>query len=183
MSESLVIRHCSPTLAGMKTGSLFSCDCASKEELSESIRRLNCKLGKKGLRVIPVRVSDSRALIYVYRPRRLESDLSNPPVQELLSQRGYPCGQPNRCVVRLIEKLKAEPEFPHEIGLFLGYPIEDVQGFIENKSPCKYSGCWKVYGDEQSAKALFAKYHKCKEVYSARFHSGTSIEKLTVAGR
>ena len=30
MSEDLLIRHCSPTLAGIKTGNLFSCACASR---------------------------------------------------------------------------------------------------------------------------------------------------------
>ena len=45
--------------------------------------------------------------------------------------------------------------FPHEIGLFLGYPFEDVMGFIENKGEnylC--SGCWKVYSCEQDARVL-----------------------------
>lgn len=53
-------------------------------------------------------------------------------------------------------KLQSDPDFPHEIGLFLGYPAEDVKGFIENKAACsKCSGCWKVYGDEQAARILF----------------------------
>lgn len=53
-------------------------------------------------------------------------------------------------------KLQSAPDFPHEIGLFLGYPAEDVKGFIENKAACsKCSGCWKVYGDEQAARILF----------------------------
>ena len=33
MSEELVVRQCAPTLAGIKTGSLFSCPCDSPEEL------------------------------------------------------------------------------------------------------------------------------------------------------
>ena len=37
-------------------------------------------------------------------------------------------------------------QFPHEMGLLLGYPIEDVRGFIEhNGCGCLYSGYWKVY--------------------------------------
>lgn len=47
-------------------------------------------------------------------------------------------------------------DFPHEIGLFLGYPLEDVQGFIENRAEgYKCVGCWKVYGDEEYAKQEF----------------------------
>lgn len=59
----------------------------------------------------------------------------------------------------MIKKLREEPDFPHEIGLFLGYPLEDVKGFIENKADSsKCSGCWKVYGNEQKALKLFEKY-------------------------
>ena len=41
MSEELVIRHCAPTLAGMKTGSMFSCMFETKDEMRDTIRRLN----------------------------------------------------------------------------------------------------------------------------------------------
>lgn len=73
-------------------------------------------------------------------------------------------------------------EFPHEIGLFLGYPPEDVCGFIENRAGgYKCVGEWKVYGDADKAKEIFAKYRKCTEVYCAQFAQGKSIERLTVA--
>ena len=33
MSEELIVRHCSPTLAGIKTGSLFSSEYSSEDEV------------------------------------------------------------------------------------------------------------------------------------------------------
>ena len=58
--------------------------------------------------------------------------------------------------MKLIERLRAYDEFPHEIGLFLSYPPEDVKGFIEHHAAdFKYAGLWKVYGDEQRARDLF----------------------------
>ena len=54
----------------------------------------------------------------------------------------------------LIRRLQDEAEFPHEIGLFLSYPPEDVQGFIDHHArDFKLSGLWKVYGDEAYARA------------------------------
>ena len=67
MSEELIIRHCSPTLAGLKTGSLFSCPFHSAEELRGGIAALNKTLVPKGLRVLPLQAKNGRALIYVYR--------------------------------------------------------------------------------------------------------------------
>ena len=51
----------------------------------------------------------------------------------------------------LIERLQNREDFPHEIGLFLSYPPEDVQGFIDNRAHNYKRICaWKVYGDEGS---------------------------------
>lgn len=182
MFEEMIIFHCSPTLAGMKTGNLFACPYSAKNEITENIRRLNKKLAPKGLRILPVFTFDKRALIYVYRPSRLKEDFSKLPVKVILEEYGYPKNNPNQCITKLIKKLHSEGEFPHEIGLFLGYPAEDVRGFIENKARCcKCSGCWKVYGDPQKAEKLFKKYRKCTNVYFAQWKNGKSIERLTVA--
>ncbi len=181
MSEELIIRHCSPTLAGMKTANMFTCPCRDAEELKGNIRRLNRILVKKGLRVLPLRFQNGRALIYVYRPSHLSRDLQADDADRLLRERGYHCDSPERCIVHLIRRLDETEDFPHEIGLFLGYPPEDVEGFIENKV-CKCSGPWKVYGDEAAAKKRFAQYKKCTSVYCAKWLGGRSMERLTVAG-
>ena len=68
------------------------------------------------------------------------------------------------------------------MGLLLGYPPEDVQGFIEHRAQdCKCVGCWKVYGDEEKARSLFAQYKKCTEIYCALWQSGSKLEQLAVA--
>ena len=79
--------------------------------------------------------------------------------------------------------MRGSAEFPHEVGLFLSYPPEDVLGFILNKA-CHHKciGCWKVYGDEQTAKSIFRKYEECSRIYSQQWEQGKSIEQLTVAG-
>ena len=151
MSEDLLIRHCSPTLAGIKTGNLFSCACPSQKNLTKDLCRLNKKLVPKGIRVLPLRVRKGRALIYAYRPNALESDLTDQRARALLLKYGYVPENPNGCVVHLIHRLRSEGEFPHEIGLFLSYPPEDVLGFICNRA-CNHKcvGCWKVYAKSTS---------------------------------
>ncbi len=183
MSEELLIRHCSPTLAGIKTGNLFACRFPDKAEMRECVRCWNNLLTKKGLRVLPLRFRNGRALIYLYRPARLSDDLRHDTAERILKERGYCTDTSEKCVVQLIRRLCEYEEFPHEIGLFLGYPPEDVCGFIENKAGgCKCAGCWKVYGDADAARKTFAKYKKCSGVYAALYAKGTSIERLTVAG-
>ena len=182
MSEAAFIRHCSPTLAGLKTASLFTSTYSSEAEVTRMVRRLNQTLGPRGLKILPLRYAKGRVLIYVYRPSRLTEDLKGSFASGLLESRGYPCGSAEGCVARLARRLKENGEFPHEIGLFLGYPPEDVRGFIENRGgACKCTGFWKVYGDEEQARKKFAKYRKCTDVYWRQWTGGTSIERLTVA--
>jgi len=69
-------------------------------------------------------------------------------------------------VARLVCRFRESSEFPHEVGLFLSYPPEDVKGFINHcAGGFKCAGLWKVYGDEEKARSLFEKYRKCTEIY------------------
>ena len=73
-------------------------------------------------------------------------------------------------------------EFPHEVGLFLSHPPEEVKGFIAHRAnDFKCAGLWKVYGNEEKARSLFAKYKKCTEIYCALWQSGSKLEQLAVA--
>ncbi|MPN35997.1 hypothetical protein SDC9_183502 [bioreactor metagenome] len=75
-----------------------------------------------------------------------------------------------------------ERQFPHEIGLFLGYPLHDVVGFIENKGrnfTC--SGYWKSYGDPETAQKCYERYRRCVSTYKRRFENGAPISRLVVA--
>ena len=75
MSEELLVRHCAPTLAGLKTANLFACRFSDGDALRRCLCCWNRRLTKKGLRILPLRFEGRRALIYVYRPARLACDL------------------------------------------------------------------------------------------------------------
>lgn len=182
MSEENVIAQCSPTLAGLKTGSLFTVPVDSREELYTQIRRINTCLVPKGARLLPLQVGERRALLYLYRPVLLDHDLKDILAQRILTEKNYPIENPNRCIRELARRLRNNVEFPHEVGLFLGYPSEDVDGFITNCARCaKCVGAWKVYGDEEKAKQKFAQYKKCTKVYCKYFRKYNSLDRLVVA--
>ena len=90
MSEDIVVRQCAPTLAGLKTGSLFPCPYESKQTLMKDVRKLNQIFVPKGLCLLPLRLAEKRALLYLYRPRELERDLTDQMAAELLRKVGYP---------------------------------------------------------------------------------------------
>lgn len=182
--EELLIEHGAPTLAGLKTANLFTVNMDG-EDIVLSLRAANRVLNKKGMKVIPLRRSSSgKTLIYLFRPDRLEDDLSHPEAVCMLKERGYPCGNYGKCIHCLIHHLKEDASFPHEIGLFLGYPPSDVRSFI--KSPyegVKCSGCWQAYSNEIETKKLFDSYKKCTCIYSRKMKDGRSLESLAVRSR
>ncbi|MBQ9673634.1 MAG: DUF3793 family protein [Ruminococcus sp.] len=184
MSEDTIIRNCSPTLAGIKTGSLFNCPYTTVEETECYIKRFNKSFAQKGVVLKSLNYSKGRVLAYMYRPSMLKSDLSNSCAGSILRKNGYQSSKVGYCITRLTERISGEGEFPHEIGLFLGYPPEDVQGFISNKGcSAKCTGCWKVYGNKKTAERQFAKIKKCTSVYCKKWSQGTPLHKLTVSAK
>lgn len=174
MPEEMVIRYCSPTLAGLKTASLFTNPCSVRE-----VCELNRKLSGSDLCACILGHTCSNAdLVYVFNPKKLDQDLKQEECQNLLKQYGYDVGNIGCCIQKLKERLtKGAKEFPHEIGLFLGYPIEDVEGFISNK-PCKYIGMWKVYGDVDRAIRVFEEFDQCTHRYESMLSNGFSLQDI-----
>ena len=183
MSEEILVKQGAPTLAGIKTGSLFPCPCRDEGALLDDIRRLNRLLAPKGLCLLPIRFKDGQALLYLYRPAVLHRDLQNRLARRILSDAGYPAdGGCGRCVAQLIRRFREDGQFPHEVGLFLSYPPEDVQGFIDHRAcDFKCAGLWKVYGDERRAQRLFSRFKHCTEDYCARWRAGSDLGQLAVA--
>jgi hypothetical protein len=181
MPEKYVIEHCSPTLAGIKTGNLFRIQLEGLSNIYDEIRELNNVLLSKGLRTVPVQITEKYALVYIYRPDLLERDLNSPEALEILEKKGYACTSTMSCLVQLIRHLAEDSEFPHEIGLFLGYPPSDVKQFMAN--PCQgvqCSGCWKAYSNPAEAERTFNRYKKCTEVYRRLHQEGKSLSQLAV---
>ena len=177
--EDLLVRCCSPTLAGIKTASLFTVESGDRAKLAEKLRELNCRLSGYGLKLLLLRFREKKALVYVYLPQLLKEHLSRSDVSTLLSSFGYPCSSPGKRLAFLHRRLLACGEFPHEIGLFLGYPAEDVDGFIrQGAKNCKCCGYWKVYGDEAFARRQFTRFHRCTDCCCALWRQGMSIEEI-----
>ncbi len=181
MLDKYLIQHCSPTLASLKTANLFTFHYISDNNLYNSINQWNKILNAKGIKLFLLRKKKKTALIYVYRKKFLETDLKQPETFDILKAFGYKNTDTLYALNKLKERICKSDSFPHEIGLFLGYPIEDVQGFIKhNGKNCKCVGCWKVYCNECEALQKFAKYKKCTVIYTKHWANGKSISDLSV---
>lgn len=180
--EDALIKHASPTLAGLKMASLFRYCPENKRRFGFELKRWQDALSPFGLRLAVLHGCQARGgyLLYLYRPESLKNALAKPDIRAFLRQYGY---EPCTGVLRQLSKrISMSDQFPHEIGVFLGYPLEDVLGFIQNQGKnYTYCGCWKAYGDPNKARKAFERYRLCTKIYSDLYTGGTPITRLIVA--
>ena len=83
-------------------------------------------------------------------------------------------------VFRFAEYKEGRQPFPHEMGVFLGYPLGDVKGFIEHHGK-EYlcSGYWKVYQDEQKAKSTFQLYQSVRDAVLQLIMAGSNLYEIS----
>ncbi len=73
--------------------------------------------------------------------------------------------------------------YPHEIGLLLGFPLEDVEDFIRHEGKdYLYCGAWKVYHNPGAALRIFESYRKVRDHTLQLLLEGTDIEDICEAG-
>lgn len=172
--EKLVARHCAATILGEKTGSLVRVSWAHYQDHRHALQALRSVLLAQG---VSVRVfgTPAAALMYVYRPELLKKDLRDHQAREILARYGY---GPD-VFSSLQNRLMATGGFPHEIGLFIGYPAQDVAGFIDHGGAnCILTGCWKVYHDADRARCLFCTYSKCRERMNRLIERGMTLSDI-----
>ena len=182
--EAVLVRQCAPTLAGMKPGSLFCYRGATLDQCRRKAEQWEERLSPLGLSVSVLleRPAQSSAIIYVYRHSHLSRVLSTPCYRDFLAGMGYRGSGVADHLACLADRLGSAPEFPHEIGVFLGYPLRDVVGFIENRGQnFTCCGLWKAYGDPVATRRCFDCYRRCVDCYLELYRQGIPIEQLAVA--
>ena len=169
--DRLLATYCSPTLAGIKPASLVSCDRNLYPDLPQRLKEYRDAFSAREIHFEIVCACSARFLLLVYSKPQLERRIA------------YPVGQPLDVLLRnLKRRIAMSKDFPHEIGLFLGYPIEDVVGFIRYAGKgCKLSGLWKVYGDAEAASRLFDRLSRVCHAVTRRVDKGETLLEVFAA--
>ena len=150
---------------------------------AQEVSSVNRLLQPKGVRVRLLKCCPAGALVYVYRPAMLHKRLERTDIADFLHGQGYASLKLSDALATLARHIHCGEEFPHEVGIFLDYPLADVIGFIRHQGAAFCCvGCWKAYTNEEQARRTFALYRKCRMVYLACYHNkGYGVTRLTVA--
>ena len=163
--KSLLFCFAAPTITGIKAACLINFKRADDDICS--LWKLNADKWLEPLGVEWLLLNEfynsKNALVLIYRRELLERTLNCIGACEILKAKNYPLPDVDKCLECLRKNFNLN-NMPHEVGIFLDYPPEDVKGFIENRKAKNLScqGYWKVYGDVEKAEKTFRKYRNAE---------------------
>ncbi len=179
--ETQIGLQCAPLLTGVKISNLLTADRKFRSDIIRLFQKtaVSCYL---------LYESDQKVTFLLYIKEQLIQYLDKEDVRRLMEKFGYyhgsgepiPLGSFLRQVsVRYRAHMEKKAGFPHEIGLMLGYPAEDVIGFIENNGQnCLYIGYWKVYSKPAERRRIFDGYNRAREQVIRMISGGMNIRNI-----
>lgn len=171
-----LILQCAPFLKGIKIACILNITEENSRELYEILEGTEIKFK------ILTR-NHGKCLVFLYRRESFSRYLKRTDVRGFLGSCGYEDVEPEKMLERLSKRVcqysDGEICFPHEIGAFLDYPIDDVKCFIEKDGKDSlFSGYWKVYNNPGRAKMIFWAYDKAKTSAVNEYLIGKSIRDI-----
>lgn len=174
-----VVTQCAPVLKGVKISNLITMEPGGW-------RKIRAYLKKSRIICIPLYADAEKEVLFLYRYEQLERHLKNREVREFLRSCGYESFEVASVLVRLRRRYQLyagiSKEFPHELGVLLGYPVGDVQGFIDNRGENSLtSRYWKVYQNPKEAEKIFDLYDRVKEQALKEIMCGRTLSHVAVS--
>ena len=174
-----VVTQCAPVLKGVKISNLITMKPGGW-------RKIRAYLKKSRIICIPLYADAEKEVLFLYRYEQLEWHLKNREVREFLRSCGYESFEVASVLVRLRRRYQLyagiSKEFPHELGVLLGYPVGDVQGFIDNRGENSLtSRYWKVYQNPKEAEKIFDLYDRVKEQALKEIMCGRTLSHVAVS--
>lgn len=177
-ADQIFLRFSSQTFCGIKPAALFT---ASAEKFSEDVlEKWRTIIHEQGLSIHVVEKASGSRLVFVYDLAWIRKILGDSFVQAYLRGKEYPNPSDTIGTLNILfHRFKNEECFPHESGVFLGYPIEDVLQFEEKQGKCcKFCGYWKSYCNPEKAKQCCDKYKQCRQMCIQWFDEGYSVPQI-----
>lgn len=160
---SFLALNAAEVIAGEKPGNLFNIvnrprACGKNLYVAWKEHGLSL-IAQAGLSSLILRDDSESLLLYVYDVTRLDTVLAHPGAAALLRRSGYQTPLATEEVLVELQKRMSGPTFPHEIGIFLGYPLKDVAGFIGYaRLPFACQAAWRIYGNPTQSLELAERF-------------------------
>nr|WP_252894502.1 DUF3793 family protein [Veillonella denticariosi] len=179
--DQIIGFHCAPAIRGIKLSNLVSIPRDMNEQIQLVLTEYNKEFNEMGLFFFELCRCKARRLLLVFRETQLRDYVRQPAVMTFLKAYGY---HERMSIMEMLEHLRyrmeASVDFPHEIGVFLGYPLTDVKYFISRRGAGYHmcGGEWKVYDDVIGAQRSFMCYKACRQYCQTQLMLGKTFGSL-----
>ncbi|MBQ7943870.1 MAG: DUF3793 family protein [Lachnospiraceae bacterium] len=181
-TETQLALQCAPLLTGLKMSNLFIISTENERNFLEYLDRATHNVDIEAYRLLE---HQGKSIYLLYRKEQLEHFLAKEEVRDFFAVEGYYDFTLEGILLgfrfRYQKHRLCGGDFPHEMGLLLGYPLEDVVGFVENEGEhflC--SGYWKVYANPAEKLLLFRKFQCAEDRLIKLLSKGISIKDMIV---
>ncbi len=176
--ERILAMHCSPALLGIKSSNLINCSKQEFPNILEEINELNQAYNPR-IHFMNLMTKDNRVLILVYQNSKLYRTIFDEKNHEYLLSHNYPKDKDLASYIDCLKmRMKNMEDFPHEIGVFLGYDLEDIIEFEKGEKECIYVGYWKVFSKKEEKIQIFNQFTKCRTIVTNLIEKGYSLEAI-----
>lgn len=181
-----LLLECAEVLVGIKPANLISlvnrarpCGRNLYQLWQRHHKELTVRLAD--LTFIVMQTRQRALLLLCYNHDQLERHLAHAGIRTLLRKAGYKADASCEALLgELCRRMGRNDSFPHEIGLFIGYPAKDVAAFMGLvKLPFACQGLWKIYGNPEQSLGLAEQYRCCRQRMHAILAAG-SYESLAL---
>jgi hypothetical protein len=162
--------ECAEVLAGVKPANLISVGNRPQpcgRNLYQLWQSHHSELAARlaGLTIKVLQTKEKSLLLLCYNNNHLERHLAHAGIRALLHKAGYAADASKEGLLdELCRRIKNSDSFPHEIGLFIGYPAKDVAAFMGLiKLPFACQCLWKVYGNPKQSLDLAEQFRCCRQ--------------------
>lgn len=153
-----------PVVGGLKPSSTITLKKDSKEYLIWNNYK-ETFLNKIGLKHVVLREDDKAIILLIYSEKNLEKFINNKETKEFLLKLEYNLQDNLGSILDKLVQRYNRFHCPHELGVFLGIPLEDVIDFMEcTTKKCLLCGYWKVFNNSDDALEIFNNYNRSKEL-------------------
>lgn len=175
--DQIIVHSSSPTFCNIKPGNLFFVKNEAFD--NDKFEAWKKSFFSHGLMAFSSQISESSAAILVLNVCWARKILADVFVQSYLSEKRYHTGSVFDFVEELFSRMIENEGFPHEVGVILGYPVEDVIEFENHQGhDCKYCGCWKSYSDVDKARDCHCRFTECSRLCKKWYDEGFSINQI-----
>ena len=137
--------------------------------------------GILGLDYVELKVEEASSLVLFYNPSALGATLAEPRNARWLARMGYPAAgaapTPLPKMLAHLVRRAALCDLPHEVGVFIGYPLKDVAGFMRHiPATPVHHGAWRVYGGVEESLARMRLYARAEADAREAFQRACGVD-------